>query len=202
MSSAASKSKLPPSLMRQSLRGISILAAQTWRQLQMTETPEAETQVLEELWRLQEDQEAAIDAHAELADQLDAEIAAVQARMQYLIQLHMKELDRLTHWRAKLDDTILRLNESGLMGLEAPGHTRRIKIKFNPPSCEIEDETKIPEKFIVTRTIPEAVECKPDKKAIKAAWNQGIPIPGTRIDRKRKVIYEIAPSSLEAMRAI
>ena len=43
-------------------------------------------QLLQSLWQTQETQELAVDAHADLADQIDAKIAGITARMQYLIE--------------------------------------------------------------------------------------------------------------------
>jgi hypothetical protein len=198
-STTSSKSRvIPRSVMMQSLRGISILATQTWKLLNSAESLEQEEDALTALWELQENQGAAIDAHAELADQIDAEIAAVKARMEHLVKIHVAELDRLTRWRESLDRTILQLNESGLLGTEAAGQARRIRIKLNPPSCEILNLEEVPEAYITTKTV---IDRKADKTAIKAAWNQGIPVPGTHVDRKRKVVYEIAPTSLERMKA-
>lgn len=48
-----------------SLKGISILASQTWQELDAAETPEQEAEIVQQLWQLQESEEAAIDAHAE-----------------------------------------------------------------------------------------------------------------------------------------
>lgn len=196
--SSTTKPRIPLSVAMQSLKGVSILAAQTWRRLQAAETPEQEDNVLVQLWELQDNQDALIDAHAELADQIDAELAAIKARMEFLIKVHAVEIDRLNRWREGLDRTILQLNEAGLIGTEAVGQTRRIRIKLNPPSCAVLNLEQVPEEFI---TIKETVERRANKKAITAAWSKGIPVPGTQVDRRRKVVYEIAPTSLERMKA-
>jgi len=88
--------------MSQSLKGLSLLAAKIWRQLLQAQTLEEEVEILIQLWQVQDDRVAAIDAHAELADQIDAEIAAVKARMEHLVSIHAKELARLTRWRENL----------------------------------------------------------------------------------------------------
>ena len=162
------------------------------------ETPEQETEVLEQLWFLQDSQEAAIDAHAELVDQIDAELAAIKARMEHLIKVHVVEIDRLTRWRENLDCTVLQLNESGLITSEAIGQQRRIRIKLNPPSCEILDMSQVPTEYIKVKMVEER---RVDKAAVKDAWRQGIPVAGTQVERKRKVVYELAPTSLERMKA-
>jgi len=191
------RSQLPISIMSQSLKGLSLLAAKIWKQLSGAESLEQEAEILMQLWQVQDDREAAIDAHAELADQIDAEIAAVKARMEHLVSIHTKELARLTRWRESLDSTILHLNESGLVSSEAAGQSRRIRIKLNPPSCEILNLNEVPPDYITVKVVEER---KPDKTKIKAAWSKGTPIPGTRVERKRKVVYEIAPTSLQQMK--
>jgi len=191
------RSQLPISIVSQSLKGLSLLAAKIWKQLSRAETLEEEVEILNQLWQVQDDRVAAIDAHAELADQIDAEIAAVKARMEHLVRIHTKELARLVRWRESLDSTILRLNESGLVGSEAAGQSRRIRIKLNPPACEILNLNEVPPDYITVKLVEER---KPDKTKIKAAWSKGTPIPGTRVERKRRVVYEIAPTSLEQMK--
>jgi hypothetical protein len=180
-----------------SLKGISVLAVQAWRLLQKAESPEQEAEALEQLWQLQNGQEAAIDAHAELADQIDAELAAIKTRMDYFVKIHRLELDRLTRWREHLDQTILQLNESGLIASEAAGQQRRIRIKLNPPACEVVDMSQVPVEYVTTKEI---VERRVDKAAVKDAWKRGIPVAGTQVERKRKVVYELAPTSLERMK--
>jgi hypothetical protein len=189
---------IPSSIAIRSLKGISILAAQTWRHLTGAETPEQETEVLEQLWFLQDSQEAAIDAHAELVDQIDAELAAIKARMEHLVKVHVAELDRLTRWRENLDRTVLQLNESGLITSEAAGQQRRIRIKLNPPACEVLDMSQVPTEYIRVKVVEER---RVDKAAVKDAWKQGIPVAGTQVERHRKVVYELAPTSLERMKA-
>ena len=189
---------ISPSIAIRSLKGISILATQTWRHLTGAETPEQETEVLEQLWFLQDSQEAAIDAHAELVDQIDAELAAIKARMEHLVKVHVVEIDRLTRWRENLDCTVLQLNESGLITSEAIGQQRRIRIKLNPPACEILDMSQVPTEYIKVKMVEER---RVDKAAVKDAWKQGIPVAGTQVERKRKVVYELAPTSLERMKA-
>jgi hypothetical protein len=191
------RSQLPISIVSQSLKGLSLLAAKIWKQLSRAESLEEEVEILTQLWQVQDDRVAAIDAHAELADQIDAEIAAVKARMEHLVSIHAKELARLTRWRESLDTTILHLNESGLVGSEVAGRSRRIRIKLNPPACEILNLNEVPPDYITVKVVEER---KPDKTKIKAAWSKGTPVPGTRVERKRRVVYEIAPTNLEQIK--
>src|SRR5512147_115356 len=127
-----------PSLMAQSLLHTSQLAAQLWQQLQAATTPDAETSILESLWQVQTDQEAAIDAQAELADQLDAEIQAIQARLAHLTAQHQAALNQLQRWRNGLDRALLAAHEHGLLpDRQLVGQHRTITIRDNPPSCEV-----------------------------------------------------------------
>ena len=76
------RSPIPQSIAMQSLQGVSHLAAEAWQRLSNAEDPKTESAELEWLWQMQDSQEALIDAHVELAQQMDAEIAGVTARMQ------------------------------------------------------------------------------------------------------------------------
>jgi len=188
---------IPQSVMLESLTSTSILAAQAFQRLGNAETPEDEATQLEWLWEVKANQEDLIDAHVELADQLDAEIAAVQARMDFLVQTHNVALNRLRRWRTALDHTVLKLNQSGFLGNEAIGNTRRICIKLNPPACEVTDMSQVPEPYAKTKLVPTEFV---DKAAVKAAWNKGIHVPGTEVTRARKVVYELVPTSAKRLK--
>ncbi|OWY63746.1 hypothetical protein B7486_51325, partial [cyanobacterium TDX16] len=123
--------------MSQSLKGLSLLAAKIWKQLFQAESLEQEAEILMQLWQVQDDRVAAIDAHAELADQIDAEIVAVKARMEHLVSIHTKELAPLVRWRESLDTTILRLNESGLVSSEAAGISHKLRLANNCQESEL-----------------------------------------------------------------
>lgn len=160
--------------------------------METAETPEEEETILKQLWEIQTDQEIVVDTQAELADQLDAEICAVKARLKHLVELHNKAIERLEWWRNSLDKTLLQFHSMGVIPTEIVGRSRHIRLKENPPSCEvlihpcdlpIEYRT---EKLVVT----------PNKRKIVADWKQGIPVDGTRIERKLRVEYGIVPSNL------
>ena len=160
--------------------------------METAETPEEEETILKELWGIQIDQEIAVDTQAELADQLDAEICAVKARLKHLVELHNKAIQRLERWRNSLDKTLLQFHSMGVIPTEIVGRLRHIQLKENPPSCEVLiNPCDLPieyrtEKLVVT----------PNKRKIVADWKQGIPVNGTRIERKLRVEYGIVPSNL------
>jgi len=176
-------------LATQSLAQTSLAAAQLWHQLESIETPEEIDQLLQSLWQTQESQELAVDTHADLADQIDAEIAAIKARMQYLIELHSTAINKLQGWRERLDKTVLYFNECGVLTSETIGKHRRIAVKENPPTCEVlVDASQLPEPYRRTET---KIVISADKKAIADAWKQGLPVDGTRVFRKRRVVYSL-----------
>ena len=78
-----------------------------------------------------------IDAYAELADQIEAELAALKARKQSLVKLHDRAIRKLERWRSGLDRTVLRLNDQGMVERKLAGRFRQISIVQNPPRCEV-----------------------------------------------------------------
>jgi hypothetical protein len=174
-------------LVLDTLRQISIKTALLWENLENAETPEEEATLLSAIWENQEDGEAAADIQAEIADQLKAEIAALKARKEYFMQQHNTAIVRLERWREALDNKILELHQLGVISTNLVGKKRQITIKENPPSCEILIDPKELPKEYRTRT----VVYTPDKKKIKDAWKEGIPVEGTRITRGLRVDYKL-----------
>lgn len=179
-------------LAKDSLARYSIQAVELWNQLETAETPEEEEAILKEIWEIQTDHEIAADTQAELADQLDAEICAVKARLKHLVELHNKAIERLERWRNSLDKTLLQVHSMGVIPTEIVGRSRHIRLKENPPSCEVLiNPCDLPTEY---RT--EKLVVTPNKRKIVADWKQGIPVDGTRIERKLRVEYGIVPSNL------
>lgn len=186
-------------LATQSLAHTSITAAQLWHQLEIAETNEEIDRLFQSIWHNQEKQEIAIDAHAELANQIDAEITAIKARMEFLVELHQSAIDKLEGWRERLDQTVIYFNQIGAITAEIVGKQHRITVKENPPTCEVSiDPSQLPDQYrrVETKTVISA-----DKKAITDAWKQGIPVEGTKVYRRRKVIYSLLPSYLPQYQA-
>jgi adenine/guanine phosphoribosyltransferase-like PRPP-binding protein len=182
------------SLAKKSLRLNSLKLAQLWQELNRAEDREQIEQLFTSIWQAQNDLEQTVDSCVDLARQIEAEIVAVKARMEYLVNIHKAELAKLESWRSSLDRTILTLNERGAMGSEAVGKYHRITIKENPPSCELEIEPEqLPKEYQ-----RQQIKIFPDKKAIIAAWKKGIPIEGTVVSRNRKVNYGMIQKNLLA----
>ena len=181
-------------LAKDSLARYSIQAVELWNQLETAETPEEEEAILKEIWENQTNQEVAADTQAELADQLDAEICAVKARLKHLVELHNEAIERLERWRNSLDKTLLQFHSMGVIPTEIVGRSRHIRLKENPPSCEVLiNPCELPTEY---RT--EKLVVTPNKRKILADWKQGIPVDGTRIERKLRVEYGIVPSNLNS----
>jgi Siphovirus Gp157 len=181
------------SLAQQSLAGLSQTAAHLWEQLTNCQTIEEESAIITAIWETQEVQSEAIDIQAELALQLDAEIAAVKQRLEHLKAVHQSALLRLERWRQKLDETILEQNAIGILPEQIIGNSLRITIKENPPSCDVVvDAEKLPPKYRREKTVYSA-----DKKAIIAAWKKGIPVDGTRVERKQRVVYALTATAIQ-----
>lgn len=179
-------------LAKDSLARYSIQAVELWNQLETAETPEEEEAILKEIWENQTNQEIAADTQAELADQLDAEICAVKARLKHLVELHTEAIERLERWRSSLDKTLLQFHSMGVIPTEIVGISRHIRLKENPPSCEVLiNPCELPTEY---RT--EKLVVTPNKRKIVADWKQGIPVDGTRIEHKLRVEYGIVPSNL------
>src|SRR6478672_4500889 len=153
----------------------SITAAQVWHQLESAESSEEIDQLLQSLWQTQGTQELAVDAHADLADQIDAEIAGITARMQYLIELHSIAINKLQGWRERLDKTVLYFNECGVLTSEIIGKHRRIAVKENPPTCEVLiDPSQLPEPYrrVETKTVisRQKSDCRRLEKRNACRW--------------------------------
>ncbi|TAE59631.1 MAG: hypothetical protein EAZ87_08885 [Nostocales cyanobacterium] len=180
-------------LAQQSLAGLSQTAAHLWEQLTNCQTSEEEAEIINAIWETQEEQSEAIDIQAELALQLDAEITSVKQRLEHLKAVHQSALLRLERWRQKLDETILEQNATGILPEQMIGNSLRITIKENPPSCDVlVDAEKLPAKYRREKTVYSA-----DKKAIIAAWKKGIPVNGTHVERKRRVVYALTATAIQ-----
>jgi hypothetical protein len=178
-------------LATQSLKFTSIQAARLWQQLEKAENPHEIDDLVSSIWQVQNEQEATIDIYVALAHQIDAEVIAIKARMEYLIDVHKTAINKLETWHSSLDKTILNLNEQGLISNEVAGNNHRITVKENPPSCELlVDPEQLPEKYQ-----RQQVKVSADKKAIIAAWKKGIPVEGAKVYRNRKVVYGLSKNS-------
>ena len=175
------------SLATQVLKYSSKRAVELWNLLKQTKD-ESDIEILTTSFlQHKSDQEVAIDAVAEVAEQIDAEIAAISARKQYLVDLHNRAIERLKSKRETIDKTIIKLHEAGAIATSTEGLSRTIKIKTNPPTAQVLIPTQdLPEEYRY-----EKVEIRADKKAITQAWKEGIEVEGTEVFQKQRVVYEL-----------
>lgn len=66
--------------------------------------------------------------------------------------------------------------------IECPLFT--ISVRKNPPSVIVEDESMIPDNFLV---VPDLPPPSPDKKAISAALKAGQDVPGCKLESKQSI---------------
>jgi len=108
-----------------------------------------------------------------------AELEFVEKQISERKAAYTKELNK---WHDYLESNMKRL---GMKEVKCPYFT--IRLKNNPYSTEITDESAIPEKFMRTREIVK-VEVKPDKTAIKEeVLKTGVQIPGAIVQQKTKL---------------
>ena len=176
------------SLATQVLKYSSTRAVELWNLLKQTKD-ESDLEILTASFlQHKSDQEVAIDAVADVAEQIEAEIAAIAARKKHLVELHNRAIERLKSKKETINRTIIKLHESGAIANKTEGLSRTIKIQNNPPSCQVLIPTQdLPEEYRY-----EKVEVKPDKKAITQAWKQGIEVEGTEVFQKQRVVYGLS----------
>ena len=96
---------------------------------------------------------------------------------------YIKEINRLQ------DYLKINMERCKIKEINCPYFT--IKLKINPPSTDILDESQIPEQYMRTREIVKT-EIKPDKNAIKEeVLKTGVQIPGAFVTQKTQVKISI-----------
>src|SRR3990167_7686218 len=93
------------------------------------------------------------------------------------------EIERLTALKRTRENGIKRLKNyilSNMLAANTPeidGGTMKLKVRKNPPSVNVLDETQVPDTYKRTKTVIEI-----DKKEILAAWKAGqIGVAGTEV---------------------
>ena len=180
-------------LAQQSLAGLSPTDAHLWEQLNNCQTPEEEDTIITAIWETEEAQSEAVDIQAELALQLDTKITGIKQGLKHLKAVHQSAPLRLERWRQKFDETILEQNATGILPEQMVGNSLRIIIKDNPLSCDVlVDAEQLPAKYRKVKTVYSA-----DKKAIIAAWKKGVPVDGTHVERKGRVVYALTATAIQ-----
>ena len=116
---------------------------------------------------------------AALAQNQEAEIAALK-EAEKRIAARRKGLERnRDYWLGYLLDNMERCGIEEISTAEW-----RVAIAKNPPAVLIEDEAKIPDSFMV-----EKVTRSPDKKALKAAIDEGVEFKGVKVIRRSRLKF-------------
>jgi hypothetical protein len=151
-------------------------------QLYDPETGEVNEQIDAELTALSPTIDNKCIAVASWIESMRSEKASIEFMKQQILKreaAYDKEINKALTY---LDNN---MKKFGIKEIKCPYFT--IKIKTNPYSTDIEDESQIPERFMRTRVI-EKTEIKPDKNAIKEeVLKTGVQIPGALVQQKTKL---------------
>lgn len=115
---------------------------------------------------------------ANLIKYLEAEANMIEAEERRLAQRRKSRENAVTQIKSYLQNN---LEAVGMDKIITP--TRTIYIQKNPPSVEILDIEKVPQKFLTY--IPAKYEAR--KKDIMSAWKEGEEIPGVSVTQGRSV---------------
>jgi restriction endonuclease S subunit len=105
---------------------------------------------------------------------LDGAIKELQARKKAM----------QSRYESLKDYLLFNMKAHGVSEISANDMTFTAKIKLNPPSVIVEDESLIPKDYMTTPVPPPPA---PDKQMIKAAFNAGIEIPGCKLVQAERV---------------
>lgn len=105
---------------------------------------------------------------------LDGAIKELQARKKAM----------QTRYESLKDYLLFNMKNSGISEIAANDMTFTAKIKLNPPSVLIEDESAIPSEYL---TVPVMPMPAPDKTLIKDAIKAGKEVPGCKLVQAERV---------------
>lgn len=110
---------------------------------------------------------------------LESDVAAIKAAEEKLAARRQSIEKRAKHLRDYLKSNMERC---GISEITANDKTFAIKLRQNPESVKIEDETAIPASYFV-----EKVSRNLDKALVKAAIKNGAEVPGCHLERGTRV---------------
>jgi predicted transcriptional regulator len=106
---------------------------------------------------------------------LESDVAAIKSAEEKLAARRQSIEKRAKHLRDYLKSNMVRC---GISEITANDKTFAIKLKQNPESVKVEDETAIPASYFV-----EKVSRSLDKTLVKAAIKNGAEVPGCHLER-------------------
>jgi hypothetical protein len=134
-----------------------------------------------------------------LLDQSGQELAEKADKYGFVLQALELQSDaakaRMAEWGSFLKSTeqsIKNLKDRMLFGMQAmdlvelSGKQSSFRIQANPPSCVIDDQTKIPGAYIITETPPPIT--KIDKKKITEDIKNGKTVEGAHLERGVRLV--------------
>ena len=110
--------------------------------------------------------------------------------MQYRAEAVQEEIKRLTAYKKAIEKRIETVEGVYMDGLKRLARTSvstprgDMKIRKNPPSVVLTDETRIPEKFKKQK-----IEITTDKTAVKEALKNGETVEGAMLVQKERIVY-------------
>jgi len=117
-------------------------------------------------------------------------IAALALNMEATANAIKEAEQRQADRRRAIENRAKRLRDYLLYNMQAagvgeiPSPMFALKVRNNPPAVVIEDEGLIPAQF---KRVPDPAPPQPDKKAIKAAIDEGKEVPGATIRKSQRV---------------
>lgn len=146
------------------------------------ETGEIDMEIQAQIDALGESSEKKCIAFASWIKKLELDRLQIETMKEEIIKREFAFNKEIT----KCHDYLKRnMEQCGMTEVKSPFFT--LKIKKNPYSTDIIDETKIPERFFNTREIIK-IERKPDKNAIKEeVLKTGVQVPGVIVQQKTKL---------------
>lgn len=99
-------------------------------------------------------------------------------------QLQARKKSMQARYESLKDYLLFNMKASNISEISAPDLTFTAKIKLNPPSVMIEDDSLIPSEYM---TVPVAPPPAPDKTLIKEAIKAGKEVPGCKLTQGERV---------------
>ena len=136
-----------------------------------------------------------IDAYCFVIKSLKAKAELASERIKEWAKV-AEAAEKSKEWlEGRLIDAINRVGTQQISGNEF-----QAKIQFNPPSCHLIDESKVPGEFIITET---KTTSRIDKKGIIDAIKDGRSVPGATAIRTPRLVVKTSPrKEIETSKAV
>ncbi|MDE2099146.1 MAG: siphovirus Gp157 family protein [Patescibacteria group bacterium] len=149
---------------------------------------------------LMDDPEIPADQMLEAIDKVDGElkskatnIAMLVGNLEATAQAIKEAESRMAERRKAIENRVESIRSYVLRNMQAAGiqviecDLFRISLRNNPPSCVIDDESKIPIEYLRQPKIPDPA---PDKKKMLEDMKAGVIIDGAHMEQKQSLIIK------------